>query len=79
MIVWNMGIVSHVLSDHFIVPGGEGRFSIDCFPTHEALITEEKPSTETPGTEEKPSADEKTPTETENPSEGQSTGTGDGE
>ena len=34
----NMGIVSHVLSDHFIVPGGEGRFSIDCFPTHEALM-----------------------------------------
>lgn len=34
----NMGIVSHVLSDHFIVLGGEGRFSIDCFPTHEALM-----------------------------------------
>ena len=32
-----MGIVSHVLSDHFIVPGGEGRFSIDCFPTHDWL------------------------------------------
>ena len=26
------------LVDHFIVPGGEGRFSIDCFPTHEALM-----------------------------------------
>lgn len=34
----NMGIVSHTLCDNFIAPGCKGRFTVEYYPTHEALL-----------------------------------------
>lgn len=33
----NMGIVAHTVNKNFVAPGSGGSFSIDCFPTNEAL------------------------------------------
>lgn len=33
----NMGVVSHFLYKNLMLPGGEGRFSVDHFPSNEAL------------------------------------------
>ena len=34
----NMGVVAHTLCNRFVVPDGKGFFSIEYFPTHEALL-----------------------------------------
>ncbi|WP_296121389.1 hypothetical protein [uncultured Bacteroides sp.] len=38
----NMGIVAHTINEHFVASGSGGHFSIDCFPTNEALQEQHK-------------------------------------
>ena len=33
----NMGVVAHTVNKNFVAPGSGGSFSIDSFPTNEAL------------------------------------------
>ena len=38
----NMGIVAHTINEHFVASDSGGHFSIDCFPTNEALQEQHK-------------------------------------